>query len=104
TRSKRDWSSDVCSSDLGGNSAHTRNLRCMHNKPQDVLVDSYPEEEFWQDLRAVTGGHTNEKLARMVIRSTEHCRKWMRKHGVNFQASLSGSLQLSRTNAFFMGG
>ncbi len=88
----------------GGNSAHTRNLRCMHNKPQDVLVDSYPEEEFWQDLRAVTGGHTNEKLARMVIRSTEHCRKWMRKHGVNFQASLSGSLQLSRTNAFFMGG
>lgn len=33
----------------GGNSQHTRNLRCMHDAPQDVLVESYPEEEFWQD-------------------------------------------------------
>jgi hypothetical protein len=35
---------------------HTRNLRCMHDAPQDVLVDAYPEEEFWQDLLKVTGG------------------------------------------------
>ena len=34
----------------GGNSQHTRNLRCMHDAPQDVLVDAYPEEEYWQDL------------------------------------------------------
>ena len=40
----------------GGNSQHTRNLRCMHDAPQDVLVDSYPEEEFWQDLWRVTEG------------------------------------------------
>ena len=26
----------------GGNSGHTRNLRCMHDAPQDVLVDAYP--------------------------------------------------------------
>ena len=26
----------------GGNSQHTRNLRCMHDAPQDVLVDAYP--------------------------------------------------------------
>ncbi|SUH38737.1 TcuA: flavoprotein used to oxidizetricarballylate to cis-aconitate [Salmonella enterica subsp. enterica] len=38
----------------GGNSQHTRNLRCMHDAPQDVLVESYPEEEFWQDLWRVT--------------------------------------------------
>ena len=50
----------------GGNSQHTRNLRCMHDAPQDVLVDAYPEEEFWQDLLKVTGGATNEKLARLV--------------------------------------
>ena len=37
----------------GGNSQHTRNLRCMHDEPQDVLVDAYPEEEFWQDLLKV---------------------------------------------------
>ncbi len=88
----------------GGNSQHTRNLRCMHDAPQDVLLDAYPEEEFWQDLLGVTKGETNEELARMVIRHTSGCRDWMRKHGVNFQKSLSGSMQLSRTNAFFMGG
>src|SRR5690606_32718065 len=34
----------------GGNSMHTRNLRCMHDQPQDVLTEAYPEEEYWQDL------------------------------------------------------
>jgi tricarballylate dehydrogenase len=88
----------------GGNSGHTRNLRCMHDAPQDVLLDAYPEEEFWQDLLKVTGGNTNENLARLVIRASSTCRDWMRKHGVRFQPSLSGTLSLSRTNAFFMGG
>ena len=88
----------------GGNSMHTRNLRCMHDAPQDVLTEAYPEEEFWQDLRKVTAGKTNETLARMVIRESQRCRDWMRRHGVHFQPSLSGTLHLSRTNAFFMGG
>ncbi len=84
----------------GGNSQHTRNLRCMHDAPQDVLVDAYPEEEYWQDLLKVTAGKTNEHLARLVIRSTATCRDWMRKHGVNFQPPLSGALHVARTNAF----
>jgi tricarballylate dehydrogenase len=88
----------------GGNSQHTRNLRCMHDAPQDVLVDAYPEEEFWQDLLKVTGGATDERLARLVIRASSTCRDWMRRHGVRFQPSLAGTLHLSRTNAFFMGG
>ena len=88
----------------GGNSQHTRNLRCMHDAPQDVLTDVYSEEEFWQDLLKVTGGLTDEKLARLTIRKSATCRDWMRKHGVHFQPSLSGTLHLSRTNAFFMGG
>jgi len=92
----RDW--------RGGNSSHTRNLRCMHDAPQDVLTEAYPEEEFWQDLLKVTGGNTNEQLARLAIRESATCRAWMRRHGVHFQPSLSGTLQLSRTNAFFMGG
>ena len=92
----RDW--------RGGNSAHTRNLRCMHDAPQDVLVDAYPEEEFWQDLLKVTGGRTDEALARLVIRASSTCRPWMRRHGVRFQPSLSGALHTARTNAFFMGG
>ncbi len=88
----------------GGNSGHTRNLRCMHDAPQDVLVDAYPEEEFWQDLLKVTGGLTNEKLARLAIRASSTCRDWMRSHGVHFQPPLSGALHVARTNAFFMGG
>ncbi|WP_263771274.1 FAD-dependent tricarballylate dehydrogenase TcuA [Propionivibrio soli] len=88
----------------GGNSQHTRNLRCMHDAPQDVLVEAYPEDEYWRDLLGVTGGLTDEKLARLVIRSTASCRDWMRRHGVHFQPSLSGALHTARTNAFFMGG
>ena len=88
----------------GGNSMHTRNLRCMHDAPQDVLTEAYPEEEFWQDLNKVTAGRTNEAMARQVIRASASCRDWMRRHGVRFQPSLSGTLHLSRTNAFFMGG
>jgi tricarballylate dehydrogenase len=88
----------------GGNSQHTRNLRCMHDGPQDVLVDAYPEQEYWQDLVKVTGGVTDEKLARLVIRASSDCRDWMRRHGVHFQPPLSGALHLARTNAFFMGG
>jgi tricarballylate dehydrogenase len=76
----------------------------MHDAPQDVLVDAYPEEEYWQDLLKVTGGITNEALARMVIRESSTCRDWMRKHGVRFQPPLSGTLHVARTNAFFMGG
>ena len=88
----------------GGNSSHTRNLRAMHDGPQDVLLGTYSEDEYWDDLLKVTGGLTNESLARLVIRSSSTCRSWMMQHGVHFQAPLSGTLHLSRTNAFFMGG
>ncbi|WP_416052203.1 FAD-dependent tricarballylate dehydrogenase TcuA [Cupriavidus basilensis] len=88
----------------GGNSQHTRNLRCMHDAPQDVLVEAYPEEEYWQDLLKVTGGLTDERLARLAIRASSTCRDWMRSHGVHFQPPLSGALHVARTNAFFMGG
>ncbi len=88
----------------GGNSSHTRNLRCMHDAPQDVLIGAYPEEEYWQDLLKVTAGQTNEHLARLTIRASATCRDWMRRHGVHFQPPLSGALHVARTNAFFMGG
>jgi tricarballylate dehydrogenase len=88
----------------GGNSRHTRNLRCMHDSPADVLTDSYTENEYWDDLLKVTGGHTNEVLARTVIRQIGECRAWMRARGARFQPSLGGTLHLSRTNAFFLGG
>lgn len=88
----------------GGNSRHTRNFRCMHQGPIFPLTDSYEEEEYLHDLMLVTKGKTDEGLARLAIRSSEECLPWMQAHGVRFQPSLSGTLSLSRTNAFFLGG
>ena len=88
----------------GGNSRHTRNFRCMHAGPLGPLVEDYSEEEYLSDLLKVTAGKTNQDLARLAIRSSEACLPWMQDHGVRFQPSLSGTLSLARTNAFFMGG
>jgi tricarballylate dehydrogenase len=88
----------------GGNSRHTRNLRVMHNEPTATLNGSYSEEDYWKDLIDVTSGKTNEKLARIAIRGTREILPWMAAQGVQFQSSLSGTLNLSRTNAFFLGG
>ena len=88
----------------GGNSRHTRNMRCAHDGPTDVLTESYPDDEYFADLVRVTGGETNEQLARMAIRGSEESNAWMKRHGVRFQHSLGGTLHLGRTNAFFLGG
>ena len=88
----------------GGNSRHTRNLRAMHTAPTSVLTEAYLEDEYWDDLLRVTGGQTDEHLARMTIRTTADALPWMEKCGVRFQPSLTGTLNLSRTNAFFLGG
>lgn len=88
----------------GGNSRHTRNFRCMHSAPLGPLVDDYGEDEYFDDLLKVTGGKTDETLARLAIRTSEECLPWMEDRGVRFQPSLSGTLSLARTNAFFMGG
>lgn len=88
----------------GGNSRHTRNFRCMHRGPMSPLTGAYEEDEYFNDLMLVTKGKTDEHLARMTIRASEECLPWMKAHGVRFQPSLSGTLSLSRTNAFFLGG
>ena len=88
----------------GGNSRHTRNLRCMHTAPTDVLTDAYTEDEFMADVLRVTGGVTNEALARMMIRASADVPRRLGHFGVRFQPSLRGTLHLGRTNAFFLGG
>ena len=88
----------------GGNSRHTRNLRAMHTAPTSVLTEAYLEEEYWDDLLRVTAGETDEQLARMTIRMTEQALPFLERCGVRFQPSLTGTLNLSRTNAFFLGG
>jgi tricarballylate dehydrogenase len=88
----------------GGNSRHTRDIRYMHRAATAYVTDAYGEEEFWQDLLGVTGGATNERLARLVIRESETLGDWMAANGVRWQKPLRGTLHLSRSNLFMLGG
>ena len=92
----RDW--------RGGNTRHTRNLRLAHDAATATLTGPYPADEFMDDLWRVTGGKTDEELARLTIEQSKSLWDWLGGEGVLFQPSLGGTLSLSRTNAFFLGG
>ncbi len=88
----------------GGNTRHTRNMRCAHDAATETLSGPYYEEEFYDDLLRVTEGQTNPDLARMMIRRSKDMLGWIVEQGVRFQPSLGGTLSLGRTNSFFLGG
>src|ERR1700676_187463 len=88
----------------GGNTRHTRNMRCAHDAATDILTGPYTEAEFWEDLLRVTGGQTDEELARYMIAESKDVLDWIVKQGVRWQPSLGGTLSLGRTNSFFLGG
>ena len=88
----------------GGNTRHTRNMRCAHDSATETLSGPYTEDEFWEDLKRVTQGHTDEELARHMIAQSKEVLTWIVDQGVRFQPSLGGTLSLGRTNSFFLGG
>ena len=88
----------------GGNTRHTRNMRCAPDAATEILTGPYTEEEFWEDLLRVTGGQTDEVLARHMIRESKDILNWIVEQGVRWQPSLGGTLSLGRTNSFFLGG
>jgi tricarballylate dehydrogenase len=88
----------------GGNTRHTRNMRCAHDAATEILTGPYSEQEFWDDLLRVTGGQTDEELARHMIRESKDILGWVVEQGVRWQPSLGGTLSLGRTNSFFLGG
>ena len=57
----------------GGNSRHTRNLRCAHAAPTDVLTESYSEDEFLADLMRVTNNEADGPLARLLVDLSASC-------------------------------
>src|ERR1700758_4021388 len=83
---------------------HTRNMRCAHDAATEILTGPYTEQEFWEDLLRVTGGQTDEELARHMIRESKDILGWVVEQGVRWQPSLGGTLSLGRTNSFFLGG
>jgi tricarballylate dehydrogenase len=88
----------------GGNTRHTRNMRCAHDSATDTLSGPYTEDEFLDDLLRVTEGRTDLTLARQLIRESKTMLSWIEQQGVRFQRSLGGTLSLGRTNSFFLGG
>jgi tricarballylate dehydrogenase len=69
-----------------------------------MLTGSYSEDEFYADLLRVNANETDESLARLLICRSKTCTEWMSMYGVRFQSALRGTLHLSRTNLFFLGG
>ncbi len=88
----------------GGNTRHTRNMRCAHDAATDTLTGPYPEDELFEDLLRVTEGETDEELARHMIHESKDMLTWIQEQGVRFQPPLGGTLGLGRTNSFFLGG
>jgi len=88
----------------GGNTRHTRNLRCAHDGTAPTMTGPYAEAEFLDDLYRVTGGETDKVLAELTIGKSAELLPWMDEQGVRFQPPLGGTLSLGKTNAFFLGG
>ncbi len=88
----------------GGNSRHTRDIRYMHPAATHYVTGTYTAQEFWEDLRQVTGGETNERLARLTIHNSEELGDWMPANGVRWQKPLRGTLHLAKSNLFMLGG
>ncbi|MBS0247856.1 MAG: FAD-dependent tricarballylate dehydrogenase TcuA [Proteobacteria bacterium] len=88
----------------GGNTRHTRNLRCSHDGTAPTMTGPYEQGEFLDDLYRVTGGQTDKALAELTIAKSRELLGWMDEQGVRFQPPLGGTLSLGKTNAFFLGG
>jgi tricarballylate dehydrogenase len=88
----------------GGNTRHTRNLRCSHDGTAPTMTGPYEAAEFLDDLYRVTGGQTDTALAELTILRSRELLGWMDEQGVRFQPPLGGTLSLGKTNAFFLGG
>ena len=86
----------------GGNTRHTRNIRCSHTVADRFFSGPYAEEEYLQDLIGVTGGPANLDLAKLAIRESSRLPAWMSAHGVDWQQPLNGTLHLGRTNRWFL--
>ncbi|MEM4097999.1 MAG: FAD-dependent tricarballylate dehydrogenase TcuA [Candidatus Micrarchaeaceae archaeon] len=88
--------------DRGGNTKHTRDIRYAHSDDR-FTSGVYPKNELLNDLRKVSKDF-DEKIAASVIDDSESVPYWMEHHGIKFKKEIRGTLSLSRTNAFFLGG
>ncbi|MCH4816178.1 MAG: FAD-dependent tricarballylate dehydrogenase TcuA [Saccharolobus sp.] len=88
----------------GGNTKYTRDIRYAHSSEDKFTSGEYSKIELFNDLKGVSGDGFNQQLVNMVIDESESIPDWMLNHGIIFKGSIRGTLGLSRTNAFFLGG
>lgn len=87
----------------GGNSKYTRDIRYAHDEDK-FTSGVYTEEELLSDLVSVSGELPDPEMARDVIKMSRKMPYWMEANGIVFKKEIRGTLDLSRTNAFFLGG
>src|ERR1700681_1559467 len=68
----------------GGNTRHTRNIRCASARNGDGS-EEYNVEEFLEDIIGVTGGPANLELAKFAIQQSRNLPHWMSEHGILWQ-------------------
>jgi tricarballylate dehydrogenase len=88
----------------GGNSKYTRNVRVAHPEADALMPGAYSPEELLADLVKVTGPELDRDLATFVAERSLRLPGWMTANGIRWQEPLRGTLQLARTNRFFLGG
>jgi tricarballylate dehydrogenase len=88
----------------GGNSRHTRDLRHSHAVSDAYVPGVYADDEFLDDLRKVSDHTSSAELAQFMVRESATLPPWMEAQGVRWQQPLRGTLNLSRTNRFYLGG
>ena len=76
----------------GGNTRHTRNVRLAHDGTAPTMTGPYDQGEFLDDLYRVTGGQTDETLAKLTVARSAELLSWMDEQGVRFQPPLGGTL------------
>jgi tricarballylate dehydrogenase len=89
--------------DRGGNSKYTRNIRLAHGPERD-MPGTYEPAELLKDLEIVTGDELDRELAIWAVKESGGVAEWMQSHGARWQPAFKGTLQLDRTNRFFLGG
>lgn len=88
----------------GGNSRHTRNMRVAHLDADEFMSGPYPAEEFVEDIAVLNPEHAGSRLIEQLVAESMTLPPWMAQHGARWQHPLRGTLHLSRTNRFFLGG
>lgn len=87
-----------------GNSRHTRNIRCAHAAADEFFSGPYPDDEYLEDLIAVSGGPANLDLAKFMIRESNKLPQWMSQHGARWQHPMAATLGGGRARRWFLGG